>query len=154
MKIIFLFLSFWVLNVENIQAEEPVNAEKGIPTKIEQDVERYQKECSQQAYPGDYRDHIYALADDSLKHANQKYHQCIKKIIIDKISSFASNEESVKMIQSLNELQTGILNFYGILYNMRNDGIVGRQKNDAALGYYYDIILEDIIQYEQNLQYY
>ncbi len=43
MKIIFLFLSFWVLNVENIQAEEPVNTEKGIPTKIELDVERYQK---------------------------------------------------------------------------------------------------------------
>lgn len=58
------------------------------------------------------------------------------------------------MIQFLNEFEKGILGFYWILYNTEDNGYIGRQQNDAAMGRYYEQILEDIILYEQNLQYY
>ena len=32
-------------------------------------------------------------------------------------------------------------------------GYIGREQNDAVLGRFYEQILEDIILYEQNLQY-
>ena len=77
MKKIFLLLSLIVIIAANVQAEENVSAETDTSQKIKQEVEKYKKECSEKAYPNDYTDHVYALIDDSLKYANQKYHQCI-----------------------------------------------------------------------------
>ncbi len=154
MKKIFLLLSLIVIIAANVQAEENVSAETDTSQKIKQEVEKYKKECSEKAYPNDYTDHVYALIDDSLKYANQKYHQCIKSIIIEKSKIIFPKKESEQMIQFLNEFEKGILGFYWILYNTEDNGYIGRQQNDAAMGRYYEQILEDIILYEQNLQYY
>lgn len=154
MKKIFLFLSLVVIIAANVRAEENVSAEIDASQKIKQEVEKYKKECSQKAYPDDYMDHVYAFTDDSLKYANQKYYQCIKSIIIEKNEIIFPKKESEKMIQFLNELEKGVLGFYWILHNTEDNGYIGRQQNDAAMGRYYEQILEDIILYEQNLQYY
>ena len=140
--------------VVNVRAEENVSAEIDVSQKIKQEVEKYKKECSKKAYPDDYMDHVYAFADDSLKYANQKYHQCIKSIIIEKNKNIFPKKENEKMIQFLNELEKSVLGFYWILHNTEDNGYIGRQQNDAVLGRYYEQILEDIILYEQNLQYY
>ncbi len=154
MKKIFLLLSLVVIIVANVRAEENVSAEIDASQKIKQEVEKYKKECSKKAYPDDYMDHVYAFTDDSLKYANQKYYQCIKSIIIEKNKIIFPKKESEKMIQFLNELEKGVLGFYWILHNTEDNGYIGRQQNDAVMGRYYEKILEDIILYEQNLQYY
>ena len=82
MKKLFLFLACFIINIENVRADESLSAEVDTSQKIRQEVEKYKKECSKKAYPDDYMDHVYAFTDDSLKYANQKYHQCIKSIII------------------------------------------------------------------------
>ncbi len=154
MKKIFLLLSLVVIIAANVRAEEPLSAEIDTSQKIKQEVEKYKKECSKKAYPDDYTDHVYAFTDDSLKYANQKYHQCIKNIIIEKNKIIFPKKENEKMLQFLNELEKGVLGFYWILHNTEDNGYIGRQQNDAVLGRYYEQILEDIILYEQNLQYY
>lgn len=154
MKKIFLLLSLVVIIVANVRAEENVSAEIDASQKIKQEVEKYKKECSKKAYPDDYMDHVYAFTDDSLKYANQKYYQCIKSIIIEKNKIIFPKKESEKMIQFLSELEKGVLGFYWILHNTEDNGYIGRQQNDAVMGRYYEKILEDIILYEQNLQYY
>ena len=154
MKKIFLLLSLVVIIAANVRAEEPLSAEIDTSQKIKQEVEKYKKECSKKAYPDDYTDHVYAFTDDSLKYANQKYHQCIKNIIIEKNKIIFPKKENEKMLQFLNELEKGVLGFYCILHNTEDNGYIGRQQNDAVLGRYYEQILEDIILYEQNLQYY
>ena len=153
MKKLFLFLACFIINIENVRADESLSAEVDTSQKIRQEVEKYKTECSKKAYPDDYMDHVYAFTDDSLKYANQKYHQCIKSIIIKKNKIIFPKKESEKMIQFLNELEKGILGFYWILHNTEDNGYIGRQQNDAVLGRFYEQILEDIILYEQNLQY-
>ena len=147
-------MSLVVIIAANVRAEEPLSAEIDTSQKIKQEVEKYKKECSKKAYPDDYTDHVYAFTDDSLKYANQKYHQCIKNIIIEKNKIIFPKKENEKMLQFLNELEKGVLGFYWILHNTEDNGYIGRQQNDAVLGRYYEQILEDIILYEQNLQYY
>ena len=154
MKKIFLLLSLVVIIAANVRADENVSAEIDASQKIKQEVEKYKKECSKKAYPDDHMDHVYAFTDDSLKYANQKYYQCIKSIIIEKNKIIFPKKESEKMIQFLNELEKGVLGFYWILHNTEDNGYIGRQQNDAVMGRYYEKILEDIILYEQNLQYY
>ena len=154
MKKFIFILVFYFMNLPIIHAKEQVAIVVDDTQKVKQLAEKYKKECSEQAYPSDYDNQIYALMDDSLKFANQKYHQCLKKIITDKISDFSSTEDKKAMLQSLDEFQKGVLNFYWTLHNMEDNGFIGRQQNDAILGRYYEQILEDIIQYEQNLQYY
>ncbi len=150
MKKLFLFLGLFIFNVENVWAETATSVEVDAEQKVQQETEKYKQQCSRQAYPSNYTDSVYAMMDDSLKSAHQKYNQCIKNVIINKISAFASKENSEKMLASLNMLQKGVLDFYWTLYNMEDNGVIGRQQNDAAMGYYYNHILEDVILYEQN----
>lgn len=154
MKKFIFVLVFYFMSLTSVHAKEQVPEVIDDVQKVKQTTEKYKKECSELAYPSDYNNQIYALMDDSLKQANQKYHQCLNKIIIDKISGFASAEDKKTMLQSLDKIQSGVLDFYWTLHNMEDNGFIGRQQNDAILGRYYEQILEDIIQYEQNLQYY
>ena len=151
MKKLFLFLACFIINIENVRADEPLSAEVDTSQKIKLEVEKYKKECSKKAYPKNLDEiNIY---NDALKKLDAKYHQCIKSIIIKKNKIIFPKKESEKMIQFLNELEKGILGFYWILHNTEDNGYIGRQQNDAVLGRFYEQILEDIILYEQNLQY-
>ena len=147
MKKLFLFLAFFIINIENVRAEEPLSAEVDTSQKIRQKVEKYKKECSKKAYPKNL-DEINIYNDD-LKKLDAKYHQCLKSVIISKINELATKEDADKMIQSLNKIQDGILSFYWNLYNREDNGVIGRGINDAAMGRYYETLLEDVIHFQR-----
>jgi len=152
MKKIFLLLSLVVIITANVRAEENVSAEIDGSQKIKREMEKYVQDCSKKVYPKNL-DEINMYNDD-FKKLDAEYHQCLKSVIISKINELATKEDADKMIQSLNKIQDGILDFYWTLYNREDNGVIGRGINDAAMGRYYEQILEDIILYEQNLQYY
>lgn len=147
MKKLFLFLAFFIINIENVRADEPLSAEVDTSQKIRQEVEKYKKECSKKAYPKNL-DEINIYNDD-LKKLDAKYHQCLKSVIISKINELATKEDADKMIQSLNKIQDGILSFYWNLYNREDNGVIGRGINDAAMGRYYETLLEDVIHFQR-----
>ena len=147
MKKLFLFLAFFIINIENVRAEKPLSAEVDASQKIKQEVEKYKKECSKKAYPKNL-DEINIYNDD-LKKLDAKYHQCLKSVIISKINELATKEDADKMIQSLNKIQDGILSFYWNLYNREDNGVIGRGINDAAMGRYYETLLEDVIHFQR-----
>ena len=147
MKKLFLFLACFIINIENVRADEPLSAEVDTSQKIRQEVEKYKKECSKKAYPKNL-DEINIYNDD-LKKLDAKYHQCLKSVIVSKINELAAKEDADKMIQSLNKSQDGILSFYWNLYNREDNGVIGRGINDAAMGRYYETLLEDVIHFQR-----
>lgn len=147
MKKLFLFLACFIINIENVRAEEPLSAEVDTSQKIKQEVEKYKKECSKKAYPKNL-DEINIYNDD-LKKLDAKYHQCLKSVIVSKINELAAKKDADKMIQSLNKIQDGILSFYWNLYNREDNGVIGRGINDAAMGRYYETLLEDVIHFQR-----
>lgn len=147
MKKLFLFLACFIINIENVRADEPLSAEVDTSQKIKQEVEKYKKECSKKAYPKNL-DEINIYNDD-LKKLDAKYHQCLKSVIMSKINELATKEDADKMIQSLNKIQDGILSFYWNLYNREDNGVIGRGINDAAMGRYYETLLEDVIHFQR-----
>ena len=147
MKKLFLFLACFIINIENVRADEPLSAEVDTSQKIRQEVEKYKKECSKKAYPKNL-DEINIYNDD-LKKLDSKYHQCLKSVIVSKINELAAKEDADKMIQSLNKIQDGILSFYWNLYNREDNGVIGRGINDAAMGRYYETLLEDVIHFQR-----
>lgn len=147
MKKLFLLLSLVVINAANVRAEEPLSAEVDTSQKIKLEVEKYKKECFGKAYPKNL-DEINIYNDD-LKKLDAKYHQCLKSVIISKINELAAKEDADKMIQSLDKIQDGILSFYWNLYNREDNGIIGKGINDAAMGRYYETLLEDVIYFQR-----
>ena len=147
MKKLFLFLACFIINIENFRADEPLSAEVDTSQKIKLEVEKYKKECSKKAYPKNL-DEINIYNDD-LKKLDAKYHQCLKSVIVSKINELAAKEDADKMIQSLNKIQDGILSFYWNLYNREDNGVIGRGINDAAMGRYYETLLEDVIHFQR-----
>jgi len=147
MKKLFLFLACFIINIENVRADESLSAEVDTSQKIRQEVEKYKKECSKKAYPKNL-DEINIYNDD-LKKLDAKYHQCLKSVIVSKINELAAKEDADKMIQSLNKIQDGILSFYWNLYNREDNGVIGRGINDAAMGRYYETLLEDVIHFQR-----
>ena len=147
MKKLFLFLACFIINIENVRADEPLSAEVDTSQKIRQEVEKYKKECSKKAYPKNL-DEINIYNYD-LKKPDAKYHQCLKSVIVSKINELAAKEDADKMIQSLNKIQDGILSFYWNLYNREDNGVIGRGINDAAMGRYYETLLEDVIHFQR-----
>ena len=141
MKKLFLFLACFIINIENVRADEPLSAEVDTSQKIKLEVEKYKKECSKKAYPKNL-DEINIYNDD-LKKLDAKYHQCLKSVIVSKINELAAKEDADKMIQSLNKIQDGIL------YNREDNGVIGRGINDAAMGRYYETLLEDVIHFQR-----
>ena len=147
MKKLFLFLACFIINIENVRADEPLSAEVDTSQKIRQEVEKYKKECSKKAYPKNLDElNIY---NDDLKKLDAKYHQCLKSVIVSKINELAAKEDADKMIQSLNKIQYCILSFYWNLYNREDNGVIGRGINDAAMGRYYETLLEDVIHFQR-----
>ena len=84
---------------------------------------------------------------DDLKQRDKIYHQCLKDIIITQINEIMTKEDAQKATQNIDEIQNGINNFYWSLYNREDNGSIGRGVNDAALGRYYEQILNDIIHF-------
>ena len=146
MKKIFLLLSLFVIVAANVRAEENVSAEIDGSQKVKQEVEKYVQDCSKKVYPKNL-DEINMYNDD-FKKLDAEYHQCLKLVIISKINELATKEDADKMIQSLNKIQDGILDFYWTLYNREDNGVIGRGINDAAMGRYYEILLEDIVHFQ------
>jgi len=113
---------------------------------IEQETEKYKKDCFKQSYPEDLS--TINMYTDELKYLDSQYHQCMKKVIIAKINELATKEEAEKMINSLNKLEEGVLSLYWDLYNREDYGVIGRGVNDAVLGRYYEYLLSDIINFK------
>lgn len=117
-----------------------------ISVQIEQETENYKKECFTKAFPE--RLDNYNMYNDDIKEGEYRYHQCLKKVIIEKINQLANKSDADKMIQSLDKIQEGVSNLYWDLYNREDNGAIGRGVNDASLGRYYEQILKDIIHYQ------
>ena len=124
-------------------------AEETDPLLIKRDKElaKYEKECfDKEAYPKGIDN--YSMYNDDFKEADFRYHQCIKRIIVKKINEMTTGENARRMIAAIDKIQEGILDFYWILYNRQDNGVVGRMQNDAALGRYFESILRAIIHYQ------
>lgn len=126
--------------------EQEVEQKDSITNRVAQETKKYIDECSQKVYPKNLEEvNIYS---DDIKRLDHAYHQCLKKIIINKVKEMATEDDAAKMVQSLEMFQDSILNFYWDLYNRDDYGLVGQGMNDAALGRYYEKLLEDIIHFQ------
>ena len=90
MKKLFLFLACFIINIENVRADEPLSAEVDTSQKIKLEVEKYKKECSKKAYPKNL-DEINIYNDD-LKKLDAKY-TCEELLDILKEMNFAEIQE-------------------------------------------------------------
>lgn len=115
-------------------------------TEVKQETEKYKDECFSKTFPKDLNE--IDMYSDEIKELDYKYHQCIKKIIVYKLNELATKNDADKMAQSLDKIQEGILNFYWDLYNREDYGVIGRDMNDAAMGRYYETLLQDIIHFQ------
>ena len=52
------------------------------------------------------------------------------------------------MLMALDNIETGTLTFYNILYNQDDTGYMGRAQNDIILGRQYEEILYDVLHYQ------
>ena len=116
-------------------------------TEVKQETEKYKDECFSKTFPKDLNE--IDMYSDEIKELDYKYHQCIKKIIVYKLNELATKKDADKMAQSLDKIQEGILNFYWDLYNREDYGVIGRDMNDAAMGRYYETLLQDIIHFQR-----
>ena len=113
---------------------------------IEQETEKYKKDCFRQSYPEDLG--TINMYTDELKCMDKQYHQCLKNVIIAQINALATKEDAQKMVDALNKFEDSVLSLYWDLYNREDFGVMGRGVNDAALGRYYEYLLSDIINFK------
>ena len=113
---------------------------------IEQETEKYKKDCFRQSYPEDLS--TINMYTDELKCMDKQYHQCLKNVIIAQINALANKEDAQKMVDALNKFEDSVLSLYWNLYNREDFGVMGRGVNDAALGRYYEYLLSDIINFK------
>lgn len=129
-------LSF-VITTVSVAEQLPIEDIKSMTDKAK-------KECAGQAFPEDENDYMYALYDDSLKRAEQKYAQCMKKKIFLIIDDNFSKEDAHTMKTSLNKIEENILQFYWVLNGKNDGGTFGRLQNDVEYSRRLDDILYDI----------
>ena len=113
---------------------------------IEQETEKYKKDCFRQSYPEDLS--TINMYTDELKCMDKQYHHCLKNVIIAQINALANKEDAQKMVDALNKFEDSVLSLYWNLYNREDFGVMGRGVNDAALGRYYEYLLSDIINFK------
>lgn len=87
-------------------------------------------------------------SNDDIKNGDIRYHQCLKKVIIQKIKEITTPDQAAKMINNLDKIQKEFSEFYWTLFNHQDNGIIGKGANDALLGRRFEDILEDIIYYQ------
>ena len=146
MKKIFLILCLIFAQINLVQAEEQQEIDE-----IRQQVEKYTKECYNKSYPVDdpeKMDYIFSYYNGSVKEYLPKYNNCLKGYIIEKIRQDSSEEDAVKIIEALNKIEQGVLDFYGIMYAQTDTGIYGKAINDNELGRRYEAILYDVLWYQ------
>lgn len=145
MKKIVLILGLFLSLYTNARANEPSKDE--IILKVRQETENYKKECfEKEAFPKGLNN--YNMYNDDIKNGNYRYHQCLKKVIIEKINEMVTQKHAKEMISDLDKIQESILDFYWVLYTREDNGTIGRDINDATLGHRFEEILEDIIYYQ------
>ncbi len=150
MKKFVLFLGLMLLFNINVSANEVKKDD--VLVKIEQETEKYKKDCyDNEAFPGDFNN--YSIYNDDIKEGDFRYHQCLKKVIIQKINEMAEADDAQKMIADLDKIQEATSEFYWILFNREDNGTLGRGMNDAVLGRRFENILEDIIYYQRRYEY-
>ena len=119
-----------------------------VTIKFQKETKKYIKRCISQTFPKDLSK--ISIYTDEMKELDYNYHQCIRQVIISKLHELAAKEDADKMVKSLDKFEDGILNFYWDLYNREDNGVLGREANDAALGFYYEAILDDIILFQNH----
>ena len=149
MRKILLCLSLFLLGICTgyvISVFDFHSEEDDFVIKVKQETKKYEDECFAQTFSKNLND--IDMYSDGIKELDYNYHQCIRKIIVAKINELSTQKDANKMIQSLNKIEEGILDFYWDLYNREDYGIIGRDMNDAAMGRYYENLLEDIIHFQ------
>lgn len=147
MKKIFLILGLIFTIINQVKAEEQQEIDE-----IQQQVEKYKEECYNKSYPVDdseKMDYIFSYYNGSVKEYLPKYNNCLKGYIIEKIRQDSLEEDAVKIIEALNKIEQGVLDFYGIMYAQTDTGIYGKAINDNELGRRYEAILYDVLRYQQ-----
>ena len=145
-KFIIVFITIVLLTVIAVFILPKQEKKDTISARIEQETEIYKKECFAKAFPEGLDN--YSMYNDDIKEGEYRYHQCLKKVIIEKINQSANKTDAEKMAQSLDKIQEGVRDFYWDLYNREDNGSIGRGVNDASLSRYYEQILKDIIHYQ------
>ncbi len=116
MKKFVLFLGLMLLFNINVSANDVKKDD--VLVKIEQETEKYKKDCyDNEAFPGDFNN--YSFYNDDLKEGYFRYHQCLKKVIIQKINEMAKADDAKKMIAALDKLQEATSDFYWTLYTSK-----------------------------------
>ena len=143
-KFVLVFSSILMFSTNAVGADIPSDK---LLLKIQQETERYKKNCyEKEAFPGDFDN--YSMYNDDIKNGDIRYHQCLKKVIIQKIKKITAPDEAAKMINNLDKIQKEFSEFYWTLFNHQDNGIIGKGANDALLGRRFEDILEDIIYYQ------
>lgn len=144
---IFLSAIFGISLLSNLAL-----AQKG---EITQDKDReltdfYMDKCFKEVYPENKKalSKVLSYTNDKAKQYARKYHQCLKNIIIQEIKQIFLSEGSNKMLVALDNIETGTLTFYNIMYNQEDTGYMGRAQNDIILGRQYEEILYDVLHYQ------
>ena len=126
--------------------------EKQEVDEIQQQVEKYKKECENKSYPvndKDKMDYIFSYYNSSIKEYLPKYNNCLKEIIIEKIKHIASQKDTKNILEALNKIEQGILDFYSTIAMQTDTGIVGKAWNDNELGRYYEQTLYNVLWYQE-----
>lgn len=147
MKKIVWILSLMLLMNNAVYANEELQK----IDEIKVQVEKYKKECYNKSYPinnSEKMDYIFSYYNDSIKKYLPKYNNCLKNIIIENIRKVSSKEDFVKIVEALDKIEQGVLDFYGILSMQTDTGIVGKAWNDNELGRRYESILYDVLWYQ------
>ena len=138
-KLVFLFA---ILLAFPIQAKE-----LSLNEEIQLEAEKYQNKCfHEEAFPNGIEN--YNIYTDDIKEGDYRYHQCLKKVIVQKIQEIASAKDAQVMIHDLDQIQAGVSDFYWVLFNREDNGTLGRGMNDAVLGRYFERFLAFIISYQ------
>lgn len=147
MKKFIIFFTVIVLLIITVFLLLPKQENKDIILEqVKKETEIYKKMCFDESFPKGLDN--YSMYGDALKNGDYRYHQCLKRNIIEKIDKLANKTDTEKMVKSLDKIQEGISDFYWDLYNREDNGSIGRGVNDASLGRYFEKILEDIIHYQ------
>ena len=111
MKKLFLFLACFIINIENVRADEPLSAE-------EQSVLIYEK-CAAQASKTTAAQPILGNIEDVKRERDIK--NCIKKEILKTTSQSHSKNNAADLKKALSDAEKALFNIYKILLFCQNN---------------------------------
>ena len=123
MKKLFLFLACFIINIENVRAEEPLSAE-------EQSVLIYEK-CAAQASKTTAAQPILGNIEDIKRERDIK--NCIKKEILKTTSQSLSKNNAADLKKALSDVEKALFNIYKILLFCQNNEDDGSNEKHLNL---------------------